>query len=160
MGKLADIYRLYSLCMTYIGELTDIYGLYFSCTPSIGKLTDIYRLYLFPPSMGKLTDIYGVYFLCTTYIGKLADIYRLYFSRTPSMGELTDIYRIHIFLFISLMLFLNYRNVLFFLAFSTFILQLPFLHNKKCDVQFYTSHFLIIVSIYTIIFYKIRKIIS
>ena len=32
--------------------------------------------------------------------------------------------------------------------------------TKKCDVHFYTSHFLIIDFIYTIIFYKIRKIIS
>lgn len=152
MGKLTDIYRLCSLYTPLIGELTDIYGLYLLCTLFIGKLSDIYRLCLYTPFMGKLADIYGIYFLCTTYIGKLADIYRLYFSRPPSMSELTDIYRIHIFLFISLMLFLNYRNVLFFLAFSTFILQLPFLHNKKCDVHFYTSHFLIIVSIYTIIF--------
>mgnify|MGYP000491331504 CR=1 FL=1 len=92
MGKLTDIYRLYSLYTIYIGKLADIYRLCFSCTPSIGKLTDIYRLYLSPPSMGKLTDIYGIYFLCTTHIGKLADIYRLYFLLTPSMGELTDIY--------------------------------------------------------------------
>ena len=35
-----------------------------------------------------------------------------------------------------------------------------FVYSLKCDVHFYTSHFLIIDFIYTIIFYKIHKIIS
>ena len=43
---------------------------------------------------------------------------------------------------------------------SNFILQPQFMYNKKCDVHLYTSHFLIIVFIYSIIFHEIRKIIS
>ena len=84
--------------------------------------------------------------LYTQHIGKLTDIYGLFlYTRALQAHQRTFIG----YIFYSRHLQANLRT---FMG--------PNFCTKKCDVHFYTSHFLIIDFIYTIIFYKIHKIIS